>query len=173
MKKVFVSFLLLLGLSANAQIQEMKPVITKGDAMLGTKDRTRWICENAIIDEPSENLKMWTMILISNEHIFERGGSSQTRIGFYNDQDSLIGMVKGYMSIPMKHPRTMALTWSVLSDSVPYSRPEIDRNGKKIYRTNIQDLMTFMRETKGYIRVIAPLYQGYTLDFKFRLKEDN
>ena len=172
MKKVIISLLLLLGLSAKAQIQEMKPVFTKGDAMLGTKDRTRWVCENAIIDEPTENFKRWTMILISNEHIFERGGSSQTKIGFYNDQDSLIGMVKGYMSIPTKNPQTMALTWSVLNDSVPYSRQEIDRNGKKIYRTDIQDLMTFLRETNGHIRVVAPLYEGYTLDFMFRLKKE-
>ena len=164
--------MLLLGLSANAQIQEMKPVFTKGDAMLGTKDCTRWICENAIIDEPSESIRMWHMTLISKEHIFERGGGSQTRIGFYNENDSLVGMVKGYMGLPMKHPRTMSLTWSVLSDSVPYSRPKIDSKGKKIYRTDIHDLMTFMRETKGYIRVIAPLYQGYSLDFKFRLKEE-
>ena len=145
--------------------EELLPVKIAGDELLGTKDRIVWQSEHVQIDEG----KYGPVITLKSEgHIFV---SSLPKYGMYNTNDSLIGAP--YMctyNMPTQDGQHYTFMGAVFAkDSIPGS----DYQEKKIrWRLRMSDLVKWMQEERGTLRIVTKVYGGYMYDIRFRFKEE-
>lgn len=119
------------------------------DELKGTKGYTAYI----YTDNNGDYFVLWShkddeFRIASNSHIFDYHGSNksfQVIIGLYDDKDSLIKKIECYAFTDDENSH-----WAY------------------VHRKNAKQTINFIRDYKGYVRIIAPLY-GTLSDFDLRI----
>lgn len=174
MKKLLTTIVLIMvAVSASAQVEILSEQLVKGDPMLGTKDGIAWVGNNIIITENPQGDVRFTLTNKGTSHIFIQGA---IMIGYYNSNDEFLCKTESYLSkyniVQGSQQEWISVAFS--KDSVPYSEYSDDKwVFKKMWRTKASDIMKWLRENDGYIRIVAPMYGGTSLDFKFALKKED
>lgn len=168
MKKLLFLLLAMVTTNVTAQnlgMEELSPANIKGDELLGTKDRIVWQSEHVTIDEG----KYGPVITLKQEgHVFI---PSNPKYGMYNTNDSLIGAP--YMctfNMPTQDGQHYTIMGAVFAkDSIPGS----DFQDKKSrWRLRMDDLVKWMQEEHGTLRIVTKVYGGYMYDIRFRFKKE-
>ena len=162
MKKLFFLFVMMVAtIGAHAQdIETLVPTEIEVDQMLNPDGGTKWRGVYVAIfehpgKEPNFNIKC-------KDHIFDR---KIFRIGYYSANDSMMYMSQNFCNTNQGNT-IMRIGDGFAKDSIPYSTY---RNGD--WHTRPQDIMRWLKETDGYLRVLAPVYGGRYQEVKFRLKK--
>lgn len=170
MKKIYFLLLLFVGVNVNAQIIEsLIPQKIEADPMTGNTGGVAWVGEHIYFYE-TEKGKV-NIVLTKPEHIFVSGG--QPKLGFYNNNDSLIGMANVFMAMPMKDGTRMTIGVSFSQDTIPYGEYSDDKYYvKKAWRVLPKDVLRWLKETEGYARIVTTTYGNHLFDVRFRLKRE-
>ena len=170
-KLLFFLLLLVVSIAGRAQVELLTHKDIKGDPMLGTKDFSAWVGNNVLIKEISDDD---ATIILTNKgtyHIFVKGYMS---IGYYNNNDELILHTKILITdrkIAQDHQRVWFDSY-LTKDSIPYSeRSEYKFGGDITYHAKASHVMKWLRENDGYVRMVAPMYGGNSLDVRFALRK--
>lgn len=171
MKKVLSIFaLLLIGMMASAQVETLTCKKVDADPMTNTSGGVEWIGSHVCISLPNKGIP-W-IILYRKDHIFVKNYS--TKIGYYTANDSLIGMATMVIPRPTQDGTRMMIGASFANDSIPYAEYSDDKFVmKKAWRVRVVDIVRWLKETDGYIRIVTETYGNHLYDVKFRLKKED
>ena len=172
MKKVLVIFAMaMVTMTAKAQVEFLDRHVLKGDPLLGTKDCTAFYCKNLTITEKDDNAT-FTLNNKETSHIFISGA---VLIGYYNNNNDFLYKTEAYITkynIEQGSQREW-FTVAFSKDSVPYSKySEKEYILPKMWRVRGSDILRWLRENDGYIRIVAPMYGGNKLDLKIAIKKE-
>lgn len=173
MKRLIIFALLLVSMTAGAQYVETLSLKQRpADPLAGTTAHRLWIGQHVAITENVENADDWELTIFNIETVFPDRANTQTKLGFYTEQDSLVFMVDGFRGEVSSDSQRMGLWYSTLDDSIPNSRPyRMNYTRKKYdYRFNIKNLTDYMLTHNGYVRVLAFVYGDKYKDIRFRLQ---
>ena len=168
MKKVLFLLLAVVSMIMQAQTigtEVLMPINMIGDELLGTKDRIVWQSEHVQIDEG----KYGPVITLKNEgHIFV---SSLPKYGMYNTKDSLIcAPFYCVYTAPSQDGQYFTIMGAVFAkDSIPGGK-YLEK--KKQWSISMKDLVKWMQEERGTLRIVTKVYGGYMYDIRFRFKEE-
>ena len=162
MKKVLLSIaLMLMGLSASAQVWEK--TLEEGDQLKGTKDRMKYR-----IESPDGTQMMmfygssdkWKVGIVGNSfkpdkslhvHSSTKNFLIYATIGFYNEDDQLVTKWDNCM-MELTNIYRVAETSETLW-------------GKKTTK-GCREVVPYLLNEKGYVRIILPTFLGPDFDFK-------
>lgn len=170
MKKVFLFVITMLPMMAVAQIDSLTRYEVKGDPMLGGEGYTAWVGKNIHITEKANGKTTITLTNDGLQHVFVKGA---TIIGYYSKDGEFLYKTESYTTQIEQGSQKEYLSAAFSKDSVPYS--EYSKNGwvlPNMWRVLPSDIMRWLRETGGHIRIVAPMYGGNRLDFKFAIKKE-
>jgi hypothetical protein len=169
-KVLFIWAMLAMAVIAGAQgVEQLEPKEVNGDAMLGSNRSVIWRSEHVNIVEPEKGSVQ--IILTKADHIFIK--NYETRIGYYTDKDQLIGMGMVLRPTPSQGGTKMEIGVAFANDSLPYSvYSEDEYYVKKSWRILPKDVLKWLKESNGHIRVVTPIYDNNLFDVKFRLKRE-
>ncbi len=170
MKKFILLLLLFVGVIANAQIVEsLVPQRIEADPLTGKTGGVAWVGKHIIIYETEDN--QVKIVLTKPEHIFVRRGLS--KLGFYNNNDSLIGMANVFSPVPMEDGTRMTIGASFSKDTIPYGEYSDDRYYvKKSWRLLPKNVLRWLKENDGYVRIVTTTYGNHLFDVRFKLKRE-
>ena len=171
MKKVLLFMMLMATITATAQVEFLDRQVIKGDPLLGTKDCTAYYCKNLTIKENGDNVT-FTLNNQETSHIFISGA---VLIGYYNNNNDFLYKTEAYITkynIEQGSQREW-FTVAFSKDSLPYSKySEKGYTLPKMWRVRGADILRWLRENNGYIRIVAPMYGGTQLDLKFAIRKE-
>ena len=171
MKKVLsIAMMLLAVMTAGAQVETLTPMKVEADPMTNTSGGVEWLGKHVCISLPDKGIP-W-IILYMKDHIFVKNYS--TKIGYYTANDSLIGMATMVSPQPTQDGTRMMIGASFAKDSIPYAEYSDDKFVmKKAWRVRVEDVVKWLKETDGYIRIVTETYGNHLYDVKFRLKKED
>ena len=162
--------MLLVSLLTRAQIEYLDRHDVKGDPMLGTKDCVAWVGNNIQIVERDDSYTTFTLNNNGLSHIFVKGAII---IGYYKNDGDFLFKTESYTNTIEQGSQRESFSIGFSNDSVPYSEYSKDKWVlKNMWRVKASDIMRWLRESDGYIRIVAPMYGGNRLDLKFALKKN-
>lgn len=169
-EKLLYLLVLLVGLNSNAQtIETLVPQKIEADSMTGNEGGTAWTGEHIYFYETVK--EEVSIVLTKPEHIFVSGG--QPKLGYYNKNDSLIGMANIFLAMPMEDGTRMIIGASFSKDTIPYGEYSDDKYyEKKAWRVKPVDVLRWLKETDGYARIVTTTYGNHLFDIRFRLKRE-
>lgn len=167
MKKVLFLLLLLMPLTAVAQvfedIEELTPVVQKEDPMLGTKGDTIWVSEHV---EISPFMRGKKIMLKKPEHVFTSGA----KVGYYSSDGTFLCMAPMVMAMPNEDRTRIEFKNAFANDSIPYAEYSDDKFVmKKSWRVRAIDMLRWLQENDGYLRIICETYGNNLYDVKIRI----
>ena len=171
MRKVLsIIALLLIGMVASAQVETLTFKKVEADPMTNTSGGVEWIGSHVCISLLDKGIP-W-IILYRKDHIFVNNFS--TKIGYYTKNDSLIGMGT-FIRPNITQDGTRMFIGPAFSDNeLPHSEYSDDKFVvKKSWRVRVVDIVEWLKETDGYIRIVTETYGNHLYDVKFRLKKED
>lgn len=171
MRKVIILLLLSVSSVAIAQeIEKLTPQRFDADPMAGMSSGILWSSDHVGIWLPDKGIN--TIRLKMKDHIFIK--NYVTKIGYYTSDDQLIGMGAPVRATPSQDGTRMDMTVFFAKDSLPLSEYSEDKwVMKKSWRVRVKDIMSWLKETDGYIRITTQTYGGYLYDIRFRLRKED
>ena len=169
-KSLSIIALLLIGMTASAQVIEtLTYQKTEGDPMTNTSAGEKWVGTHVGISLPYDG---WQYIIIKmKDHIFVN--NSSTKIGYYTANDSLIGMASVLVPQITQDGQRMVIGPAFSQDSIPYGEYSDDKfYSKKSWRVRAVDIVKWLKETDGYIRIVTQTYGNHLYDVRFRLRKE-
>ena len=170
MKGVLLFLILALTVTAEAQeIEVLNRKLFDADPMTGQPSGVLWSSEHVGVWLPDKGLDI--VRLKMKDHIFIK--NYMTRIGYYTSDDKLIGMGTAIRATPTQDGTRMDMNIFFAKDSLPFSEYSDDKwIMKKSWRLRVKDMMKWLKETDGYLRITTQTYGGYLYDIRFRLKNE-
>ena len=170
MRKVFILLLLAISCVAMAQeIEKLSPQHFDGDPMTGMSSGTLWSSDHVGIWLPDNGIS--AIRLKMKDHIFIK--NLVTKIGYYTADNQLIGMGTALRVTPSQDGTRMDVNVFFSKDSIPLSMySEKDYVMKKSWRVRVKDIILWLQDTEGYIRITTQTYGGYLYDVRFRLRKE-
>ena len=167
-----IAMLHLICVTINAQnIETLIRREIPADEMLGRDASVEWSSEHVLFSQMSTGKsKFWTITIGNAKSIFSKG-AGQLRVGYYNDKDSLIWNIKGFMGFPSENMQSVTFTYGFPKDSIEFSKGTYIGKGANRHIAYILDtrgIMNYM-ERGGYIRIVTPLYDGSLYDVRVRM----
>lgn len=171
MKRLVTLLLLFLPLMITAQeigIEELTEQHVKGDLMKGTQDRMVWASQHVMIEDGRFSPIIY---LKHGGHVFT-GGS--TMIGFYNNQDSLVGKAT---ILPNAKPTTDRQHFVIqgaifATDSIPNAEYSKDKFViKNAWRLRLRDAIGWVQANDGNMRIVTSVYGERTYDIRLKFKK--
>ena len=169
MKKVLFLLLMLTAMTATAQtfeeIEELSPVIQEEDPMLGTKVDTVWISEHAEISPFYSGKRI---VLKKPANIF----TNIAKVGYYSNAGTLLYMTPSVLLRTNQDYTRAYFSAAFSKDSIPYGEYSDDKYyEKKAWRVLAEDILKWMQNNDGYIRIICYTYGDNIYDLKLRVKK--
>lgn len=168
MKKFFIFALLMVGMTAGAQKIEMEYLqlhTVDDDPLTGTVGGIGWAGKHVSIFLPIEGAGQF--VLRNPDHVFSRGA----RIGYYSSSDSLLYMSKYSITNVSEDGAKLEASVFFSPDSLPHS--DYSENAfyyKKSWRVRPKNIVEWLLENDGYIRLVANTYGDNLFDVRFRLR---
>jgi hypothetical protein len=171
MKKV-LSIIALIAVTLTASAQEIETLTyhkTEGDPMTNTSSGEMWIGTHVGISLPDNGFNK--IMFKMKDHIFVKNYS--TKIGYYTANDSLIGMGTIVTAPISGDGQIMSFSVAFSNDSLPHSEySEKQFVMPKSWRVRVRDMITWLKETDGYLRFVTRTYGEHIYDVRFRLKKE-
>lgn len=170
MKKVLSIVIMLLAvITAGAQVETLTYTKVDADPMTNTSSGVEWVGRHVRISLPDKGIP-W-IILYKKDHIFVKNYG--TKIGYYTANDSLIGM--GTIVRPeISQDGTWMMVGPAFSkESLPHAKYYEDKILNTSWRVTVNDVVEWLNETDGYIRIVTETYGNHIYDVKFRLKKED
>lgn len=146
-------------------IEELSPVVQKEDPMLGTKADTVWVSEHA---EISPFMRGKKIELKKPDHVFTSGA----KVGYYSNDGTLLCMVPMVMMRTNQDRTRAEFNVAFANDSIPYGEYSDDKfYVKKAWRVRAADVLKWLQNNDGYIRIVCETYGNNLYDLKFRIKK--
>lgn len=162
---LFIITLMVSICSYGQEIEILQPQKVNKDPMKGLESGILWVGKHISIYEADNSTPVFT--LGNSKHIFVKG---ITRIGYYSDSDSLLYMAQHNMKKISEDGQRLALGVTFANDSIPYAVYSDDKFVmKKAWAVLQKDLLRWLKENDGYLRVVTPIYGGRTFDVRFKL----
>jgi len=182
MKKMTLLFsLLLLGITAVAQVEVLTKAVFKSDPMTNEIGYTSWTSRHIqIVEEDDGNVYIE---LRNPSHIFSDWFSA--KVGLYNQSGKLLEMSeKWYCDVGEDEAKlwlhfgfTKDTTQTAYTDTIPSGTIKT-REGTQYQLARIEqynrimrakDVLEFLKNTNGFIRITTPTYGSTMFDFKARM----
>ena len=142
----------------NITAQEAKELMDTQEGYIILDTRTQEECDQGHIPGA---------ILIPYDEVLEKAE------GILTDKDQLIGMGMVLRPTPSQGGTKMEIGVAFANDSLPYSvYSEDEYYVKKSWRILPKDVLKWLKESNGYIRVVTPMYDNNLFDVRFRLKRE-
>lgn len=169
MKKVLFLFFAMVAVTSGAQtfedVEELIPVIQKEDPMLGTKADTVWISEHAEISPYYSGKRI---IIKDPDHIFTK----MAKVGYYSNDKTLLYMAPSVLLRTNQDCTRADFNVIFSKESIPYGEYSEDKYyEKKAWRVLAEDILKWMQNNDGYIRIICYTYGNNIYDLKIRVKK--
>ena len=162
MKKLFFLFVMMVvAIGAQAQdIETLVPTEIEVDPMLNPDGGTKWSGMYVnVFEYPG---KTPHIVFKCADHVFV---DKLIRVGYYSDKDSLLYMTRDIGRVNSSGTRMMIVR-GIANDSIPYAE-----NQSPIWYVYPEQILRWLKETDGYLRVLAPIYGDRYHEIKFRLKK--
>jgi len=182
MKKMTLLFsLLLLGITAVAQVEVLTKAVFKSDPMTNEIGYTSWTSRHIqIVEEDDGNVYIE---LRNPSHIFSDWFSA--KVGLYNQSGKLLEMSeKWHCDVGEDEAKlwlyfgfTKDTTQTAYTDTIPSGTIKT-REGTQYQLARIEqynrimrakDVLEFLKNTNGFIRITTPTYGSTMFDFKARM----
>lgn len=157
--------------AADAQVYDLKSKDIDGDPLLGKESCTAWVGGNVCIYE-YKNGK--ASIVLSNHEMSDIFVKGAIVFGYYSSSDSLLYSGKCYTAKIAQGSCNEYISYIFAEDSIPFSTySDNDYVVKRSWRALSGDILRWMKETDGYLRIVAPMYGNHKFDRKIRIKKDD
>ena len=182
MKKMTLLFsLLLLGITAVAQVEVLTKAVFKSDPMTNEIGYTSWTSRHIqIVEEDDGNVYIE---LRNPSHIFSDWFSA--KVGLYNQSGKLLEMSEKWhcdvgedeAKLWLHFRFTKDTTQTAYTDTIPSGTIKT-REGTQYQLARIEqynrimrakDVLEFLKNTNGFIRITTPTYGSTMFDFKARM----
>lgn len=182
MKKMTLLFsLLLLGITAVAQVEVLTKAVFKSDPMTNEIGYTSWTSRHIqIVEEDDGNVYIE---LRNPSHIFSDWFSA--KVGLYNQSGKLLEMSEKWhcdvgedeAKLWLHFGFTKDTTQTAYTDTIPSGTIKT-REGTQYQLARIEqynrimrakDVLEFLKNTNGFIRITTPTYGSTMFDFKARM----
>lgn len=139
------------------------------DPMKRTTAVNQWYGKSVAINIPEDDNTFPSITIKCHEHIFT---GKDTRIGLYNENDSLVHMSQYVSAKKVRGSQFMMIYNSVFPDSVPGGEfREYCFTYKNCWSVKAPTILKWLQSGNGYVRIVTEQYGAELYDVRFKLKK--
>ena len=165
MKKLFVFVLTMVVMTISAQdkVTELKPVRYEADPMTNPVGCTVW--ENEYIKFIEDDNGEVNIELQNPPHVFDVC-AKYPKVGFYDLNNKLIAMSERVASLANSSNNRLLIVNAWSKDSILPHCEYVPNQRLYHYNTDAKNILKFLKNHEGYIRIVVCLYGDYLFDIK-------
>ena len=177
MKKVILMWMMAVEvMTATAQVEQMVRHAEKADPMRDNPGMTYWESRHVCISETKDG--KYYLSIFNPQYVFTE--DDKAKVGFYNQKGKLIFMSERWQCIKGDGATQLWLEYGFTKDSTKYSmEPDPCGTSVKHIVANIEKyriveprhVLQFLKENRGYIRIVTPIYYNGLFDKKATIRK--